>query len=108
MKTKILVPALAAVLLASSSVAFARVSTQFEPNHNEAARGRFNGYEQCKAQVAKFDTYAANHKDAKNLAKAEQLRNTSMQACQDHQFLRAQTNLEQAMIDIGMKSADVT
>ena len=112
MKTKIVAPALAAVLLAVSSAAFttafARVPTQFEPNHNEAARGRFNGYQQCKAAVAKFDAYAAKHGDAQNLAKAEQLRNVSMQACQDHQFLRANTTLEQAMADIGMTSADVS
>lgn len=96
MLMKIVFPLLTAVVLAGS------VSAQAATNRDEKGDMRFSEYQHCKNLATKFDSYVANHSDAKNLARAKELRTQGMQACDNYDFMYGTHSLEQALLDVGI------
>ena len=94
---KMIFPLLTALVLAGSVSAQAA-----QADHGEKGDMRFSEYQHCKDLAAKFDSYVANHSDAKNLARAEQLRKQGMQACENYDFMYGTHSLEQALLDVGI------
>ena len=90
-------PLLTALMLAGNLSAQAA-----QTDRGEHGDMRFTEYQHCKNLATKFDSYVANHSDARNIDRARELRNQGMAACSNYDFMYGTHSLEQALLDIGI------
>jgi hypothetical protein len=101
MTTKMIAPALAVLLLASSGAAYAK------GEGGDRANRQYSEYTQCEHLAAKFDKLEKKHMDAKHLNRAKDLRTSGMEACQTDDYLYGIHSLQQALLDIGVTPPSV-
>lgn len=104
MTKKMIAPALAVLLLATAGSAYAKGGGE----GNDRATRQYNEYTQCENLAAKFDKLETKHQDAKNLARAKDLRTSGMEACQNDDYLYGIHSLQQALLDIGVTPPSAT
>lgn len=102
MSTKMIAPALAVLLLATTGAAYAKGG-----EGSDRANRQYSEYTQCQNLAAKFDQLEKKHMDAKHFGRAKDLRTSGMEACQNDDYLNGIHSLQQALLDIGVTPPSV-
>ena len=106
MSTKMIAPALAALMLAVATSAYA-ARTSGGKLGNGLANRNYDEYTQCEKLASKFDKLEMKHQNAKNFDRAKGLRTEGMDACQSDNYLYGIHSLQQALLDIGVTPPSV-
>lgn len=98
---KVIAPVLTVLVLAGAGSAYAA------SDRGDASEMRYKEFTKCEDLASKFDQSVDKHQDAKNLARAKQLRSDGMMACSRDNYMQGIHSLQQALLDIGVTPPSV-